>query len=152
MGRPLRLEVPGGTFHVTSRGNRRQAIYHDDDDRRLFLLLRDRVVRRCGWHLKAHCLLTNHFHLLVETPKPNLSIGMHQLNGVYASIFNQRHRVDGHLFEARFGSSLVETEDHLAETLRYIAFNPVKAGLCDHPRDWPWSSFYGIEEHFAFDA
>lgn len=137
---------------MTSRGNRRQAIYHDDDDRRLFMILRDRVVRRCGWRLKAHCLMTNHFHLLVETPAPNLSIGMHQLNSVYASNFNARHHLDGHLFDARFGSSLIETEEHLTETLRYIAFNPVKAGLCDHPRDWPWSSFYGIDDHFAFDA
>jgi REP element-mobilizing transposase RayT len=95
--------------------------------------------------------MTNHFHLLIETPAPNLSIGMHQLNGRYAAYFNERHRVDGHLFDRRFGSRLVETEEQLADTLRYIAFNPVDAGLCDHPRDWPWSSFYRVDQHFIFD-
>jgi putative transposase len=151
MPRPPRLQIPGATYHITSRGNRRQSIYLDDDDCRMFLLLRDRVVRRCAWHVSAYCLMTNHFHLLIETPMPNLSRGMHQLNGGYASYFNERHRLDGHLFEKRFDSRVVHTEEQLSDTLRYIAFNPVKAGLCDHPRDWPWSSFFGVDERFAFD-
>jgi putative transposase len=147
MPRPPRLQVPGGIFHLTSRGNRRQSIYHDNHDRRMFLILRDRVVQRYGWGLHAHCLMTNHFHLLVETPEPNLSEGMHRLNGGYARYFNDRYELDGHLFDRRFGSRLVETDEDLAGTLSYIAFNPVKAGLCNHPWEWRWSSFYGRRDY-----
>lgn len=151
MSRPHRLQIAGGTYHVTSRGNRRQSIYHDDHDRRMFLALRNQVVRRCGWRELAYCLMTNHFHLLIETPAPNLSLGMHRLNGEYARYFNERHSVDGHLFDRRFGSRLIETEEYLADALRYIASNPVEAGLCAHPRDWRWSSFYGVARNFEFD-
>jgi len=151
MARPHREQIAGGTFHVTSRGNRRQSIYHDDDDRRQFLILRDRVVRLCAWRVLAYCLMTNHFHLLIETPAPNLSAGMHRLNSSYAKYFNEHHSVDGHLFDRRFGSRLVETEEHLNDALRYIAFNPVEAGLCAHPREWRWSSFFGVDHSFLFE-
>jgi putative transposase len=92
----------------------------------------------------------NHFHLLVETPEPNLSAGMQRLKSEYATYFNQRHSFDGHLFKQRFDSRLIETDEHRSEALRYIALNPVRAGLCEHPSEWPWSSFYGVED-FAFD-
>jgi putative transposase len=95
--------------------------------------------------------MTNHFHLLIATPEPTLSEGMHYLNGVYAKKFNERHEVGGHLFESRFRSALVETEEHLLEVLRYVAFNPVHAGLCDAPGDWPWTSFAGVDKGFRFD-
>jgi len=137
------VQLAGGTYHVTSRGNRRQAIYHDDRDRQWFLLLRDRVVARCSWRVRAYCLMTNHFHLLIETPQPNLSAGMQRLKCEYAAYFNERYSLDGHLFQQRFGSRLIETEEHFLQALSYIAFNPVKAGLCEHPSEWPWSSFYG---------
>jgi putative transposase len=150
MPRPLRIQVAGGTYHVTSRGNRRQSIYHDDHDRRLFLAMRDLVVARCRWRLQAYCLMSNHFHLLIETPMPNLSAGVQRLKCNYAAYFNERHSLDGHLFEQRFGSRLVETEEHHLEALRYIAFNPVRAGLCEHPSEWPWSSFYGAAD-LVFD-
>jgi putative transposase len=127
--RPPRIQVPGGIYHVTSRGNRRQAICHDDHDRRRFLATRDRVIRRCGWRLHAYCLMNNHFHLLVETPKPNLSSGMQRLKCDYAAYFNERHSLDGHLFQQRFDSRLIETEGYFAEVLRYIALNPVRARL-----------------------
>lgn len=151
MARPPRLQIAGGLYHVTSRGNRRQSIYHDDDDRRFFLALRDRTFRRRGWRLREYCLMSNHFHLLFDTPRADLAIGMHRLNSVYATYFNERHGFDGHLFDRRYGSRLVETEEHLLEVRRYIAFNPVKAGLCGHPREWRWSSFYGIKSSFIFD-
>ena len=99
----------------------------------------------------AYCLMTNHFHLLITTPAPNLSVGMHHLNGEYAKYFNERHSFDGHLFERRFESRLVESEEYFADALCYIAFNPVKAGLCAHPREWRWSSFFGVEDSFVFD-
>ena len=136
------MQVAGGTYHVTSRGNRRQSIYHDDDDRRWFLAQRDRIVARCGWRLHSYCLMNNHFHLLIETPRPNLSAGMQRLKCEYAAYFNARHLLEGHLFKQRFDSRLIESEDHLDEVLRYIALNPVRAGLCEHPSEWPWSSFY----------
>jgi len=96
--------------------------------------------------------MTNHFHLLFDTPRADLSNGMHRLNSVYATYFNERHGFDGHLFDRRFGSRLVETEEHLIDASRYIAFNPVRAGLCGHPREWRWSSFYRVESSFAFDV
>ena len=150
MPRALRVQVAGGTYHVTSRGNRRQSIYIDDDDRQWFLAKQGRVVAWCGWRLHAYCLMTNHFHLLIETPKPNLSRGMQRLKCEYAAYFNERHSLDGHLFQQRFGSRLIETEEHYLEVLRYIAMNPVRAELCNHPSKWPWSSFFGLRD-FAFD-
>ena len=151
MPRPPRIEVPGGLHHITVRGNRRQAIFGDDVDRRRFLDLFDRTLRRHGWRERLYCLMSNHFHLLIETPHPTLSKGMHYLNSVYAGRFNERHCLDGHLFESRFGSVLVETEEHLEETFRYIAFNPVRAGLCEHPAEWPWSSWAGVDNRFLFE-
>ncbi len=150
MPRPPRIQIAGGTYHVTSRGNRRQTIYFDDDDRRWFSMLRYRVIQRCGWRLHAYCLMSNHFHLLVETPEPNLSFGMQRLKSEYAAYFNERHSFVGHLFQQRFDSRLIETERHYEKTLRYIALNPVKAGLCDHPAEWPWSSFHGAVD-FQYD-
>jgi putative transposase len=143
MPRPPRLELAGGVFHVTTRGNRRQRISRDDRDRRRFLALQADTASLAGWRPIAHCLMPNHFHLLIETPQPNLSKGMHRLNSRYAHYFNWRHDLTGHLFERRFDSRLVETEEHMEQALSYIALNPVKAGLCDHPWEWPWSSFYG---------
>jgi putative transposase len=146
MARPPRIQVAGGIYHVTSRGNRKQPIFHDDDDRNRFLGLRNRVVQRNGWHMHAYCLMTNHFHLLVATPQPNLSSGMQRLKSEYAAYFNERFALVGHLFEQRFGSRLIETEEHFRETLRYIALNPVRAGLCEHPSQWRWSSFFGATD------
>jgi putative transposase len=141
MARTSRVQIAGGTYHVMSRGNRRQAIYHDDHDRRRFLGFRDTVFRRYGWRLYAYCLMTNHFHLLIETSEANLSPGMQLLISRYARYFNERFSLEGHLFQQRFTSRLIGTEEQYAEVLRYIAFNPVRAGLCAHPSDWPWSNF-----------
>lgn len=151
MARPPRVQIPGATYHVTARGNRRQSIFLDDDDRRLFVALLKRVVQRRRWRLVAYCLMTNHFHLVIESPSTNLSSGMHYLNFRYAQLFNERHALDGHVFGGRFGSVLVESERQLSELLRYVAFNPVRAGLSEHPSDWRWSSFFGIEKSFSFD-
>ncbi len=140
---------------MTSRGNARQAIYRDDLDREAQLGTIDRVVERYGWICHAYCLMGNHFHLLVETPKPNLSIGMRQLNGRYARGFNDRYDRVGHVFQARFSSVLVEKDGHLRDAARYIVLNPVAAGLCAHPADWPWSSYAataGLEPRPSFLA
>lgn len=85
--------------------------------------------------------MTNHYHLLLETPEPDISLGMQRLNGAYAQRFNWRHDVVGHVFERRFHSVPVESNWHLLELARYIVLNPVRAGICRRPGDWPWSSY-----------
>jgi REP element-mobilizing transposase RayT len=141
MPRTLRVRPPGGIFHVTARGNRSQIIYEDDGDRMLFMKLLADIVLRFGWRCHAYCLMTNHYHLLIETPQANLSEGMHRLNSLYVQAFNRRHGYAGHLFERRFRSSLVQSNAHLIELARYIVLNPVRAGLCREPAEWKWSSY-----------
>ena len=101
MARPLRIEYPGAVYHVTSRGNEKKDIHRDDQDRENFLFILDKVNKRNHWLCHAYCLMDNHFHLLIETPEGNLSIGMRQLNGVYTQAFNKRHGRVGHLFQGR---------------------------------------------------
>jgi putative transposase len=141
MARPLRLEYPGAVYHVTSRGNARQDIVLDDRDRILFLEKLTHVIDRFGWRCHAFCLMDNHYHLLIETPQPNLSRGMRQLNGTYTQATNRRHQRVGHLFQGRFTAILVEKEAHLLELCRYVVLNPVRAKLVNHPRLWAWSSY-----------
>jgi REP-associated tyrosine transposase len=136
-----RLQIAGGVFHLTARGNRRQPIYVNDRDRDWFLKLLTDVVSRNGWRCHAFCLMPNHYHLLVETPEPNLSLGMYRLNGSYAQWFNRTHTVEGHLFQRRFHSVLVESNWDVLQLSRYIVLNPVRAGLCSHPAEWRWSSY-----------
>ena len=102
------------------------------------------VVQRRGWRCHAYCLMPNHYHLLVETPRPDLSKGMQYLNARYAEWFNWRHELDGHLFQGRFHSVLVESDWHLLELARYLVLNPVRAGLCDTPVQWAWSSYGAV--------
>jgi putative transposase len=143
MPRGPRIVAPGGTYHITARGNRRQLIFADDDDRLLFLRILGDVVRRHRWRCGAYCLLSNHFHLMLETPvaAEDLAAGMHRLNGRYAQWFNDRHELVGHLFQNRFHSTLIEREGHLLEAIRYVLLNPIRAGACERPEDWPWSSY-----------
>ena len=143
MARPLRIEFPGAVYHVTSRGNARQNIVEDDKDRTSFLTLLAQVLDRYGWLCHAYCLMDNHYHLLLETPKANLSHGMRQLNGRYTQVFNRRHHRVGHLFQGRFTAILVEKEAHLLELCRYVVLNPVRAKMVAHPRLWHWSSYRG---------
>lgn len=133
MSRPLRLEYCGAVYHLTSRGNARQKIFWGDSDRELFLSILAQVVSRYDWLCHAYCLMANHYHLLVETPKANLSLGMRQLNGLYTQAFNRRHRRVGHLYQGRFKAILVEKDAYLLELCRYVVLNPLrvkeKAGL-----------------------
>jgi len=134
MARPLRIEFPGTVYHVTSRGNARQNVVADDRDRNRFLSVLAQVVDRYGWLCHAYCLMDNHYHLLIETPQPNLSLGMRQLNGRYTQMYNRRHERVGHLFQGRFTAILVEKEAHLMELCRYVVLNPVRAKAVAHPR------------------
>jgi REP element-mobilizing transposase RayT len=141
MARPLRIEYEGAVYHVTSRGNARQDIFLADPDRELFLEVLAATVERFGWICHAYCLMTNHYHLLVETPEANLSRGMRHLNGVYTQAFNRRHTRTGHVLEGRFKAILVEKEVHLLELARYVVLNPVRRMAARSARDWRWSSY-----------
>ena len=140
MGRKPREEQAGGVYHVFARGNDRHQLFITDADRVLYLTLVGTVTMQRRWRTMAYCLMTNHFHLLIETPSPNLAAGMQRLQSVYARTFNRRHGRTGHVFERRFGAERVESDAQLQMVARYIAVNPVEAGLCGRPEAWPWSS------------
>jgi len=135
------VEFAGAVYHLTSRGNARQNIFFNDADRELFLKTLAHVVSRYLWICHAYCLMANHYHLLVETPKPNLSIGMRQLNGIFTQSFNRRHKRVGHLFQARFKAILVEKESYLWELCRYIVLNPVRVKSGTDLAACKWSSY-----------
>jgi len=141
MSRPLRIELAGGLYHVTSRGDRREAIYRDEQDRLDWLAVVGEVCSRFNWRCHAYCEMTNHYHVVVETPDANLSKGMRQLNGVYTQATNRRHGLVGHLFQGRFKAILVERDAYLLELARYVVLNPVRAGMVPEASDWPWSSY-----------
>lgn len=149
MARPLRIEFEGALYHVTSRGNKREDIYLDDVDRLSFLKVLSDVCQRYNWVCHAYCLMTNHYHLLIETPDANLSAGMRHLNGVYTQRFNYHHGRVGHVFQGRYKGILVEKEAHLLELARYVVLNPVRARMAVEAKDWRWSSYRatsGMEE------
>lgn len=141
MSRPIRIEYDGAVYHVTSRGDGREDIYLSDDDRKMFLEVLSHVVDRFAWVCHAWCLMSNHYHLMIETPKGNLSQGMRQLNGVYTQRFNRTHKRTGHVFQGRFKAILVDKDAHLLELCRYIVRNPVAAGMVKDVANWPWSSY-----------
>jgi putative transposase len=140
MPRQPRAELEGGIHHVWSRGAVKQTIFVNDDDRERYLWRLERVVQYMSWRCLAYCLMGNHMHLLVETPKANLGTGMQRLHGPYAQAFNRRHEKAGHVYGARFDSKLMKNDVHLWVTTNYIVQNPVEAGLCREPDQWPWSS------------
>ena len=141
MARPLRIQYEGALYHITSRGNAGAKIFQTDSDRLQFLDVLSRVVSRFGWICHAYCLMSNHYHLLIETPAANLSQGMQLLNGVYTQRFNRASKRSGHVFQGRFKAILVEKESHLLELARYIVLNPVRAKAAQSARAWPWSSY-----------
>jgi len=141
MARPLRIELAGGLYHVTSRGDRRENIYENDKDRKEWLIVLEKVCERFNWRCHAYCLMDNHYHFVVETAEGNLSKGMRQLNGVYTQYFNRRYNRVGHVFQGRYKAILVEKEAYLLELSRYVVLNPVRARMVNQIEDWPWSSY-----------
>lgn len=144
MPRPPRLQVPGAAYHVSARAVADRPLFQDDSDRLRFLALLGTVVTRHDWVCGAYCLMTTHYHLVVRTPNPDLARGIQRLNACYAQEFNRRYGVEGHVFFRRYHSILIEREAHLLELCRYVAMNPVRAGLCDRAEDWPWSSYRAV--------
>jgi REP-associated tyrosine transposase len=142
--RKPRVQIPGGIYHLGTRGVRRETIYPRSGDYELFGSIFDRVVKRFEWRCHTYCLMPNHYHLLVQTPVPNLSAGMQRLNSLYAQWFNELQGFTGHAFERRFFSRLVESTFDLLEVVRYVLLNPVRAGLCDEPAGWRWSSYRAL--------
>jgi len=141
MARPLRLVFAGGVYHVTARGNERKAIVRDDADRARFVDTLAAMVDCYRVRCHAWVLMHNHYHLLLETPSPNLSEALRHLNGVYTQAFNRRHRRVGHLFQGRFNAIVVEKETYLLKLCRYVVLNPVRAGVVTDPGGYPWSSY-----------
>ncbi|MHB8895430.1 MAG: REP-associated tyrosine transposase [Candidatus Geothermincolia bacterium] len=141
MSRPIRIQFENAFYHLTARGNAKQDIFTDDTDRALFLEMLGQTVRDEKWICHAYCLMGNHYHLLVETPKANLSEGMRQINGLYAQAFNRKNQRIGHLFQGRFDARLIQKDAYLLAVARYVVQNPIRAGLVEEPESWPWSSY-----------
>ncbi len=141
MARPLRIEYPGAVYHITNRGNDKKDIFKDDQDRETFLKILALVNKRYHWLCHAYCLMDNHYHLMIETPDGNLSLGMRQLNGVYTQARNKRRNKTGHLFQGRYKAILIQKDTHLPEVCRYVVLNPVRAKMVEKPEDWKWSSY-----------
>ena len=149
MARPLRIEFPGAVYHVTSRGDRREAIFEDDFDRETLLGVVAQTMARFDAAVLAYCLMDNHYHFVLQTRRGNLSQLMRQLNGVYTQLYNRRHRKVGHLFQGRFKGILVDEDVYLLEVCRYVDLNPVRARIIRDPGKWQWSSFraHAGQEH-----
>ena len=146
MARKTRIEYPGAFYHVLDRGDRREAIYGDDEDRRAFLGTLEEACQRTGWRVHAYVLMSNHYHLMVETPEPNLVAGMHWFQATWTMRFNCRRRLRGHVLQGRYKAVIVDPDaaGYFAALSDYIHLNPVRAGmvgLSDRLMDYEWSSF-----------
>ncbi len=141
MTRALRIEYPGAYYHITSRGNERKNIFVNNKDREKYLSYLQSAHLRYGAVIHAFCLMNNHYHLFLETPKGNLSKIMRHINGAYTIYFNIKHKRSGHLFQGRYKAILVEADSYAGELSRYIHLNPVRAGMVDRPEKYTWSSY-----------
>ena len=144
MARKIRIDLPDASHHIAALGVHGEPVFRESADRRRLLNQLEIVVALYEWSCSAYCLMGTHFHLIVHTPKPNLSRGMQHLCGPYAQWFNWKYGRRGHLFGRRFASAHIKRDSHLLEAHRYVALNPVRAQLCDHPAQWKWGSFRAI--------
>jgi len=140
MPRPHRPLIADGTYHIYSRSRPGLVLFEDDGERRLFLHLVVRAIAAHQWRCLSYCLMDTHFHLVLKTPRADLDIGMRVVLSDYAAKLHERRGTRGPVFSGRYGSKLLTRDAHLLEVLRYVALNPVRAGLCRQPSMWPWSS------------
>jgi putative transposase len=153
MPRPLRIDIAGATHHIAALAVDKQHVFREPADRRRLIAQLESIADCYRWTCGAYCLMGTHFHLIVHTPEPTLSRGMQHLCGAYAQWFNWKYGRRGHLFGRRFGSVHIVSNEHLQEAHRYVALNPVRAGLCNRPESWRWGSFRalaGLEKAPAF--
>ena len=141
MSRPHRILAAGAFYHVMARGNAKMAIYCDDVDRHRFLTVLKTVVEQYRIECHAYSLMSNHYHLVIRTPEPNLSAAIQYLNGVYAQWWNKRHKRVGHVLAGRFKAQLIQRDGYFLEACRYVVLNAVRAGLVENVEDWAWSSY-----------
>lgn len=141
MARPLRIEYEGALYHITSRGNERTKIFFSPADYAKFLAYIKEAGDKFGTVLHAYVFMTNHYHLILETPQGNLSRAMHHINGSYTTYVNNKRKRSGHLFQGRYKAIIVDKDSYLLELSRYIHLNPVRAGLAERPEDYPYSSY-----------
>lgn len=143
MSRPLRIEYPSAWYHVMNRGRRREKIFSTSKDYELFVTVLQETVKMFNLKVSAYCLMSNHYHLLLQTPDGNLSRCMRHVNGVYTQRFNRLHKEEGQLFRGRFKAVIVDKDNYLLAVLRYIHNNPVRAGIVENVNDFIWSSHRG---------
>jgi len=141
MARSLRIEFPGAFYHVTSRGNEQREIFKSQRDREKFLGYLNTATERYGAVIHAYCLMTNHYHLLLQTPTGNLAEIMRHVNGAYTTYYNVKRKRSGHLFQGRYKAILVEADAYATELSRYIHLNPVRAMMVARPEEYLWSSY-----------
>ncbi len=141
MARPLRIEYPGAFYHVTSRGNERKDIFKSNTDREMFLSYLASAQEKYEAVVHAYCLMSNHYHLMIETPQGNLSQIMKYINSSYTNFFNIKRKRTGHLLQGRYKAVLVEADAYATELSRYIHLNPVRAGMVRSPEEYRWSSY-----------
>lgn len=143
MARRLRVQYPGAIYHIMARGNGRQDIVHDDADRDRLVNYLGCATVRCSWRVYAFVVMSNHLHVVLKTPEPNLSRGMQAFLSAYANAWSRRHRFNGHVFQGRYRAELIEDENYLWTVSRYVHLNPVRARLVENPVGWNWSSYPG---------
>mgnify|MGYP001596227669 CR=1 FL=1 len=141
MARPIRITYPGAFYHITSRGNERKDVFRSQRDREKFLSYLQSATERYNAVIHAYCLMSNHYHMLLETPAGNLSEIMHHINGAYTTYFNVKRKRVGHLFQGRCKAILIEVDEYITELSRYIHLNPVRAGIVARPEEFVWSSY-----------
>ncbi|PXF52054.1 MAG: hypothetical protein C4B57_11550 [Deltaproteobacteria bacterium] len=141
MARPYRLQAEDCFYHITSRGNGRKKIFLNNTDFEKFLEYILKAKEKYDFYLLAYVLMSNHYHLLIKTTKPNLSGIMHYINGSYTTYSNVKRRKTGHLFQGRYKSLVIDEDSYFQELTRYIHLNPVRAKMVKNPEDYRWSSY-----------
>lgn len=155
MGRRARVFEVDGIYHLMSRGSNRQALFRYDGDRVAFIDRMEKVGNRYGLRWIAYCLMGNHYHAVVQPQSERLSDAMRDLHGGFSRLLASVHGSDAHLFKNRFLAEQIDTPEYFATAMRYVHLNPVRAGLCGHPADWPWSSYratVGLDSQPSFIA